>query len=35
VVLRDCGPVPQFELPGVTHRLIREFLVEAAAPGPP
>jgi pimeloyl-ACP methyl ester carboxylesterase len=34
VVLRDCGHVPQFELPGVTHRLIREFLAEATAPGP-
>jgi pimeloyl-ACP methyl ester carboxylesterase len=35
VVLRDCGHVPQFELPGVTHRLIRAFLAEAAAPRPP
>jgi pimeloyl-ACP methyl ester carboxylesterase len=35
VVLRDCGHVPQFELPGVTHRLVRAFLAEAAPPGPP
>ncbi len=26
VVLKDCGHVPQFELPGETHRLVREFL---------
>jgi pimeloyl-ACP methyl ester carboxylesterase len=26
VVLRDCGHVPQFELPDETHRLVREFL---------
>jgi pimeloyl-ACP methyl ester carboxylesterase len=26
VVLRDCGHVPQYELPDETHRLIREFL---------
>jgi pimeloyl-ACP methyl ester carboxylesterase len=26
VVLRDCGHVPQFEHPGTTHRLLREFL---------
>jgi pimeloyl-ACP methyl ester carboxylesterase len=26
VVLADCGHVPQFELPTVTHRLTREFL---------
>jgi pimeloyl-ACP methyl ester carboxylesterase len=25
VVLRDCGHVPQFELPEKTHALIREF----------
>src|SRR5512132_3602555 len=34
VVLRDCGHVPQFELPRETHRLVRSFLAEAAAPGP-
>jgi pimeloyl-ACP methyl ester carboxylesterase len=26
VVLKDCGHVPQFELPGETHRLVRAFL---------
>jgi pimeloyl-ACP methyl ester carboxylesterase len=26
LVLRDCGHVPQFERPDVTHRLVREFL---------
>jgi pimeloyl-ACP methyl ester carboxylesterase len=26
VVLEDCGHVPQFELPEITHRLIRDFL---------
>ena len=26
VVLRDCGHVPQFEHPGTTHRLLRDFL---------
>ena len=26
VVLEDCGHVPQFEHPGATHRLVREFL---------
>jgi pimeloyl-ACP methyl ester carboxylesterase len=26
VVLKDCGHVPQFELPGETHGLVREFL---------
>jgi pimeloyl-ACP methyl ester carboxylesterase len=26
VVLPDCGHVPQFEHPGPTHRLVREFL---------
>ncbi len=31
VVLRDCGHVPQFELPGKTHRLIRSFLATVAA----
>ena len=25
-VLPDCGHVPQFELPALTHRLVREFL---------
>lgn len=29
VVLRDCGHVPQFELPRETHRLIRSFLKKA------
>jgi pimeloyl-ACP methyl ester carboxylesterase len=29
VVLRDCGHVPQFELPGATNRLIRRFLDQA------
>jgi pimeloyl-ACP methyl ester carboxylesterase len=33
VVLRDCGHVPQFELPAETHRLIRSFLAKAAAAG--
>jgi pimeloyl-ACP methyl ester carboxylesterase len=31
VVLRNCGHVPQFELPGRTHRLIRSFLAETTA----
>ncbi|HZD01426.1 MAG TPA: alpha/beta fold hydrolase [Actinomycetes bacterium] len=31
VVLPDCGHVPQFELPGETHRLIRSFLATAPA----
>jgi pimeloyl-ACP methyl ester carboxylesterase len=31
VVLRDCGHVPQFELPGKTHQLIRSFLATVAA----
>jgi pimeloyl-ACP methyl ester carboxylesterase len=26
VVLRDCGHVPQYELPEETHRIIRDFL---------
>jgi pimeloyl-ACP methyl ester carboxylesterase len=26
IVLEDCGHVPQFEHPGRTHRLVREFL---------
>ncbi|HEY6708617.1 MAG TPA: alpha/beta fold hydrolase [Actinomycetota bacterium] len=34
VVLRDCGHVPQFELPRETHRLIRSFLKKTMA-GPP
>ena len=29
VVLRDCGHVPQFELPRQTHRLVRSFLTGA------
>src|SRR5919197_819320 len=33
VVLRDCGHVPQFELPEETHRLVRAFLAEVAAGG--
>jgi pimeloyl-ACP methyl ester carboxylesterase len=28
VVLRDCGHVPQYELPEETHRLVREFVEE-------
>jgi pimeloyl-ACP methyl ester carboxylesterase len=35
VVLRDCGHVPQFELPGETHGLVRWFLAKTAAGGPP
>ena len=31
VVLRDCGHVPQFELPGETHGLIRSFLAKTVA----
>jgi len=31
VVLRDCGHVPQFELPAETHGLIRSFLAKTAA----
>jgi pimeloyl-ACP methyl ester carboxylesterase len=31
VVLRDCGHVPQFELPGETHRLVRALLKETTA----
>jgi pimeloyl-ACP methyl ester carboxylesterase len=31
VVLRDCGHVPQFELPRETHRLVRSFLEKTAA----
>ena len=30
VVLEDCGHVPQFELPEPTHRLVREFIADAA-----
>ncbi len=26
VVLKDCGHVPQFELPDETHRLVRRFI---------
>ena len=26
IVLDDCGHVPQFEHPAVTHRLVRDFL---------
>ena len=33
VVLRDCGHVPQFELPAETHGLIRSFLAKTAAAG--
>ena len=33
VVLRNCGHVPQFELPEETHRLVRAFLAEVAAGG--
>jgi pimeloyl-ACP methyl ester carboxylesterase len=33
VVLRDCGHVPQFELPEETHRLIRSFLALSTAAG--
>ena len=33
VVLRDCGHVPQYEMPVVTHRLIREFLGRPASVG--
>jgi pimeloyl-ACP methyl ester carboxylesterase len=33
VVLRDCGHVPQFELPAKTHRLIRSFLAKTTAAG--
>ncbi len=29
VVLRDCGHVPQFELPDVLHPLVKEFLSDA------
>ncbi len=35
VVLGDCGHVPQFELPGETHGLVRWFLAKTAAGGPP
>ena len=28
IVLDDCGHVPQFELPDVTHKLIRDFFAE-------
>jgi pimeloyl-ACP methyl ester carboxylesterase len=28
IVLEDCGHVPQFEHPAVTHRLVRDFLVQ-------
>jgi pimeloyl-ACP methyl ester carboxylesterase len=35
VVLRDCGHVPQFELPGETHGLVRWFLATTTAAGPP
>jgi len=31
VVLEDCGHVPQFELPGETHELVRSFLTRTAA----
>jgi pimeloyl-ACP methyl ester carboxylesterase len=34
VVLRDCGHVPQFELPGETHGLVRWFLAKTAAEPP-
>jgi len=34
VVLRDCGHVPQFELPDETHGLIRSFLAMTTAAGP-
>ncbi len=30
VVLPDCGHVPQFELPDITHGIVRDFLDEAA-----
>jgi pimeloyl-ACP methyl ester carboxylesterase len=30
VVLEDCGHVPQFELPGETHELVRSFLTRSA-----
>jgi pimeloyl-ACP methyl ester carboxylesterase len=33
VVLRDCGHVPQFELPEKTHKLIRSFLRKVADAG--
>jgi pimeloyl-ACP methyl ester carboxylesterase len=33
VVLRDCGHVPQFELPEETHRLVRSFLALTTAAG--
>ena len=33
VVLRDCGHVPQFELPAETHGLIRSFLAKTTAAG--
>jgi pimeloyl-ACP methyl ester carboxylesterase len=29
IVLADCGHVPQFELPGETARLVREFLAKS------
>ncbi len=32
IVLRDCGHVPHFEHPKVTHRLIREFFAQDAWP---
>jgi pimeloyl-ACP methyl ester carboxylesterase len=28
IILEDCGHVPQFEHPAVTHRLVREFLAQ-------
>ncbi len=31
VVLEDCGHVPQFELPGETHELVRSFLARTAS----
>jgi pimeloyl-ACP methyl ester carboxylesterase len=31
VVLRDCGHVPQFELPEQTHGLVRDFLADLPA----
>ena len=31
VILQNCGHVPQFEQPEITHRLVREFLAEGRA----
>ena len=33
VILQNCGHVPQFEQPEITHQLLREFLAEASPPG--